>query len=217
MAKGIYVSKLVFLVGVSIAFSIVLLIGLLAGLLSRPTKCKLSSDSLVLSSSISPISQTTSPSTSSTSTTSRLVETSTNIEFDGIRLPKNIKPTNYNLNIKAFFKPTQLLSEANADERFEGTISIDFIVTKPTNLIKLHCDLSIKILDSIQLTSNGQVTKVRLDQTDYSDNQIFEIVLDNQLVLGNYSLKLDYQSNFGGSSNIVGFYKTSYVEDGLVK
>jgi hypothetical protein len=203
MAKGIYLSKPLFFLFLFICFSIILSIGLLVGLLTHPPKCKDSSTS----STTRPITTMNRPTTSENP-----------YDPSGIRLPKIIIPTNYNLNIKAFFEPVQLSSTSDQD-KFEGTVTVDFILLKSTDSIKLHCDSNIKILDSIQIKSfnTNQIINVPIDQTEYQNNQLFEIFLKQQIQTGNYSLKLDYTSNYGPSSNIVGFYKTSYNEDGVVK
>jgi hypothetical protein len=203
MSKGIYLSKPIFFLALIISFGIILLIGLLAGLLTHQPKCKDSTISL--------------PSTTSTRPATRST-TEQPYDPNGIRLPKNIIPINYNLNIKAYFEPVQL-SVQNDQDKFEGTVVVDFILTKSTDSIKLHCDSNIRILDTIQIKSlsTNKISNIEINQTEYQDNQLFEIFLKQQLQIGNYTLKLDYTSNYGPSSNIVGFYKTSYTEDGVVK
>jgi hypothetical protein len=206
MAKGIFLSKPIFLFLLFVCFAIILLIGLLAGLLTRPSKCKDSTNS----------ESTTIASTKITTT--KIATSEQPYDPNGIRLPKYVIPINYNLNIKAFFEPVQL-GVSSDNDKFEGTVIVDFILTKSTNSIKLHCDSNIKILDSIQIRSlsSNQIINVPIDQTEYQNNQLFEIFLKQQINNGNYSLKLDYTSNYGSSSNIVGFYKTSYIEDGITK
>lgn len=102
---------------------------------------------------------------------------------------------------------------------FEGTVLVDFALTQSSNRIVLHCDNRLKILDTIQLTyvSNGQTINIREDQHAYAENQFYIITLDNNLPVGNYTLRLEYTGNYGPSTNIVGFYKTKYIEDGQIK
>ncbi len=200
MSGGIHLSKPIFFLVLVICFAIIILIGLLVGLLTHQPKC---TDSTI------PLPLTTRP-----------IKSTTEKPYDpnGIRLPKYIIPINYNLNIKAYFEPVQYSTTSDQD-KFEGTVIIDFVLTKSTDSIKIHCDSKINILDTIQIKSFGSAKSFRIEinQTDYKDNQLFEIFLKEQLEIGNYSLKLDYTSNYGPSSNIVGFYKTSYNEDGVVK
>jgi len=118
--------------------------------------------------------------------------------------------------IKAFFNP---IGESDSNNRFEGSETIDIELTRASNRIVFHCDNSIRILDTIQITSvsNNQGINVRTNQHRYIENQLYEILLDQNLPNGNYKLKLDYQGDFGSSTNIIGFYKTSYQEDGVIK
>ncbi len=120
--------------------------------------------------------------------------------------------------IKAFFNPIST-GEADNNNRFEGTETIDIQLTRASNRIVFHCDNSIQILDTIQITSvsNNQVINVKTNQHRYMENQLYEILLDQNLPIGNYKLKLDYEGNFGPNTNIIGFYKTSYQEDGVTK
>ncbi len=137
---------------------------------------------------------------------------------DGIRLPDYIIPKNYNMLIKAFFNPIST-GETDNNNRFEGTETIDIELTRASNRIVFHCDNSIRILDTIQIisVSNLQVINVRTNQHRYIENQLYEILLDQNLSIGNYKLKLDYEGDFGSNTNIIGFYKTSYQEDGVTK
>lgn len=134
-----------------------------------------------------------------------------------LRLPTDIVPLNYNLNIKAFFDP--ILNDSRVDERFEGVVIITIRVINSTRLIVFHCNPSIKILDSIEITNldTNQTIGIRTDQHYYDENEFYKIELDYPLGLGDYDLKLEYRGDFGSESNFVGFFKGAYQEDGMIK
>ena len=133
------------------------------------------------------------------------------------RLPGDVIPVNYNLDMKVFFDP-MVEDEANiSEERFEGRAVITIRVLQATSRIVFHCDQSLHILEnSVQLTNkaNGQITTIRSNQHYYDENQFYKIDLDAPLALGEYDLKLDYHGDFGLGTNLAGFYKTTYNEDG---
>ena len=97
---------------------------------------------------------------------------------------------------------------------------IDFALTNATNRIVLHCDARLQvIMNTVQITSiaSSLTTTLRQDQQVYAANQLYVITLDNEVPAGEYRMKMDYNGNYGPASNINGFYKTQYVEDGILK
>ena len=96
---------------------------------------------------------------------------------------------------------------------------IDFKLTNASNRIVLHCDARLQVLNTIQITSstNQLSINVRQDQQAYGANQLYVITLDNVLPQGEYRIKIDYNGNYGPSTNLNGFYKTQYTEDGVLK
>lgn len=155
------------------------------------------------------------PSTSTANTTETGVSTS-QPEPDKIRLPDYIIPLNYKLDLKVFFQP---IGEDNSKNKFEGQLLIDFKLTRPSNRIVLHADNRLRILDTLEIhiVQSGEIIRLEENQHFYSENQLYEIQLDRVLPDGEYKLKLDYTGDYGLPSNIIGFYKTQYKEDGVTK
>lgn len=133
-----------------------------------------------------------------------------------IRLPDYLIPSNYNLELKVFFNP---IGEDTSNDRFDGRVAIDFEMTKASNRIVLHIDNTLKVSDSLAVENlqNNQVIQINRDKFSYLENQLFEIILPSEQPIGKYQLRIDYSGNFGPVTNIIGFYKTKYNEDGLVK
>ena len=137
----------------------------------------------------------------------------TTVNPNELRIPKYIQPTNYNLNMKVFFRPYE------TSDYFNGTVIIDFKLTEASNRIVLHCDNRLTVLNSVQITklSGNEVLNVRPNQLSFAANQLYVILLDNVLSIGDYKLKMDYYGDYGPESNIIAFYKTQYVEEGVTK
>ena len=131
------------------------------------------------------------------------------------RLPGDVIPVNYNLDMKVFFDPIFDDIENKTEERFEGRAVITIRVLQATSRIVFHCDQSLRILEnSVQLTNkaNGQTTTIPSDKHYYDENQFYKIDLDSPLAFGEYDLHLEYHGDFGPATNLAGFYKTTYRE-----
>lgn len=142
--------------------------------------------------------------------------------IDESRLPDFQIPVNYNLDIRVYFEPTlpEGTTGISATDRFEGRALIDFHITRPARFITFHCDGSLKIDESaIELTNlnTSQVTLIENEQHYYYIHQLYRIDFDNDLPVGLYRLKLDYSGDYGPLTNLVGFYRTRYNEDGVIK
>jgi hypothetical protein len=145
--------------------------------------------------------------------------TTSTIDLTNLRLPGDVIPVNYNLDIKAYFDPFVYDPENKSQEWFEGRVIITIRVLNATDVIAFHCDSSLRIQDSVEITNlvNNQVTQVPANQHFYDENQFYRIRLNSPLAVGEYNLKMDYRGDFGPPTNLVGFYKTIYIEDGLTK
>lgn len=133
-----------------------------------------------------------------------------------IRLPSYLIPSNYNLELKVFFEP---IGEDSSNDRFEGKVAIDFDMTNSSNRIVLHIDNSLSVQDTLEVENldSNQVMSINRDKFKYLENQLFEIILPSEQPIGKYQLRINYSGNYGPITNIIGFYKTRYKEDGLVK
>ena len=125
-------------------------------------------------------------------------------------------PSNYNLELKVFFEP---IGEDSSNDRFEGKVAIDFDMTNSSNRIVLHIDNSLSVQDTLEVENldSNQVMSINRDKFKYLENQLFEIILPSEQPIGKYQLRINYSGNYGPITNIIGFYKTRYKEDGLVK
>lgn len=134
-------------------------------------------------------------------------------------MPEEILPINYNLDMKVFFDPRTSENAPPLNEMFSGRALITMRVVKPTRFIIFHCDLELEISDTIEITNlaTNTILTVRDDQHEYDENQFYMITLDVELAIGEYLMKLDYQGDFGLATNLVGFYKSRYNEDGIIK
>jgi hypothetical protein len=109
--------------------------------------------------------------------------------------------------------------DTSASNRFEGRALITIRVLKSTRFILFHCDSSLRILNTIEITSlaTNNVITLKDNQHGYQENQFYKIELDSELNVGDYVMKLDYSGNYGPHSNIYGFYMNRYNEDGVTK
>jgi hypothetical protein len=150
------------------------------------------------------------------STLSSTTKPQTTLPPPPVRLPTNLfEPINYDLKIKAYFKP---YGPVEADkERFEGTVKIKVKVNNQTDRIVLHADYTLKISETITLQNLANDQMTTIVNFEFTPNQLLVINLANPIQPGNYTLKIDYQSDFGLPGNLVGFYRSRYLEDGIQK
>lgn len=127
------------------------------------------------------------------------------------RLPKNLKPTLYDITLKPYIGRNDAWSETK-DFTFEGAVNMSFICNEPTNKIVFH---SIELeIDTNSLVIESSVdTTITISQTlefDYRRN--FVIVTMNRLCLEGqlYSLKLKYMGVL--LTSLYGFYRSSYLD-----
>lgn len=115
-----------------------------------------------------------------------------------------------------FFEP---IGEDSSNDRFEGRVAIDFEMTNVSSRIVLHIDNSLTVSDTLEVENlqSDQVMTIKSDKFRYLENQLFEIILPSEQPIGKYQLRINYSGNYGPVTNIIGFYKTRYNEDGIVK
>jgi hypothetical protein len=133
-----------------------------------------------------------------------------------VRLPTGLfRPINYDLTIKAYFKPYGPI-ETNK-ERFEGTVKIKVQINNQTDRIILHADYAMNISNTITLQNLANSQMSTIVNFEFTPNQLLVINLANTIQPGNYTLKIDYQNDFGLPGNLAGFYRSRYLEDGIQK
>ena len=90
----------------------------------------------------------------------------------------------------------------------------------PTDFILFHADstlnlTSVNIYDenysvpgTVPLAVNGNPTRL--------DYQLVRVDLKGQLGIGKYLIEIEFSGDYGPSSNLVGFYRTKYTENGTI-
>ncbi|XP_066576726.1 glutamyl aminopeptidase [Amia ocellicauda] len=134
-----------------------------------------------------------------------------NGDWNQFRLPDYVKPTHYDLHVNP-----------NLDtDIYTGSVIINLSVTQPTKHLWLHIrETFVSALPKLQKKSGNSLKDVALVQCfEYKTHEY--VVIEAQEILqptGNteqYVLTLDFQGWLNGS--LVGFYKTTYMENGVLK
>ena len=119
------------------------------------------------------------------------------------RLPSDIIPSIYDLHI-----------EIDLDGlKFTGTETIHVHANQSTSKVQLHLlDLSV---DDIQVIEGE--TAIPITSTIYSnETQIFEINLTESLIQSrDYQIKMKFEGEI--KDDMMGLYRSSYYENGVVK
>jgi hypothetical protein len=155
----------------------------------------------------------------SPSTTTSQSVTSGNSLSDSVRLPDYFLPESYDLTLRAFFKPsTNQADDSVATNYYTGRVEILFRLSKSTNFVLFHADSSLN-LKSVELYDEnysvaGLVsTSGNLTMLDY---QLVRVNINGQIGIGKYKLVIEFSGDYGPSSNLVGFYRTKYTENGII-
>lgn len=118
------------------------------------------------------------------------------------RLPDNVKPLTYDLLIVPFFE----------NFTFVGVTTIEVTISNITNQIILNqLDLNIH---NITLTLSG----TNVNQTFTTNNTLQRLIitaLSPLNVSSNYVITISYDGTL--TENMLGFYRSSYVENGVTK
>ena len=125
-----------------------------------------------------------------------------------VRLPIDITPTLYDLTIKPYIGA----SFGDKSFTFEGSMKIHFTCTKPTNKIIFHLkDLNFKN-ETIKLSSSNDSTlSIVLPWANDFQREFFIANFSRNCSQGvSYILNLEYVGQI--SKNLVGFYRSSYVD-----
>jgi aminopeptidase 2 len=117
-------------------------------------------------------------------------------------LPKNVKPTHYDVTLEPNFETFE----------YEGKVVIDLDVLEDSNSISLNT-LHLRIL-STEITVNDKVISKSPDISYNDDTQTTKIAFDGKLAAGS---KAKLTQTFVGTlnDNMAGFYRSSYkAKDG---
>lgn len=177
----------------------------------------------MISSSIVTTSSTTTTTMSTITTTTTPTTTTRPIIEDDIRLPDFQDPVNYNLDVRVYFDPTLPIgtTDISPSDRFEGRAIIDFHLLRASKFITFHVDSTLSInANSLGLTNlnTSQTGFMQSSQHSYdSFTQLYRVDFPNDLQPGLYRMSIEYSGNYGPIANLVGFYRTRYTEDGVIK
>lgn len=145
--------------------------------------------------------------------------TSSSPNQQDFRLLQNFKPTNYTLDLDVFFETRTSTPNQESDMNYySGIVDIKGELTEDSNIIIFNINENIIKINQIIITRPDDTTfEVNETERSYKEFELYEIKLSQTLVQGTYTIRILFTGNYGSTSNIVGFYKTSYLEDGVYK
>lgn len=129
-------------------------------------------------------------------------------DWRDFRLPSYVKPIHYDLEIKPEME----------QDTYSGTVSISIALEKPTSSLWLHLrDTKVTEIPTLQ-KSSGQQIAVN-DCFEYKPQEYIVLKAAAELPVTDgsdpYVLTLKFQGWLNGS--LVGFYRTTYTENGQIK
>lgn len=129
-------------------------------------------------------------------------------EWENFRLPDYIRPVHYDLEVKPLME----------EDRYTGRVNISVNVTKPTRYLWLHIrETKITTKPELWKPSGEKVSVVRC--FEYKKQEYVVIQAEEELAATSggsaYLLALEFAGWLNGS--LVGFYKTTYTENGQVR
>nr|XP_005019903.3 glutamyl aminopeptidase [Anas platyrhynchos] len=129
-------------------------------------------------------------------------------EWSHFRLPTYVKPLHYNLEVKPEMEK----------DIYTGTVSIYIALENPTTHLWLHLrETKITEKPTLQKSSGQQIALT--DCFEYTAQEYIVMKAETELPVANnndpYILTLKFQGWLNGS--LVGFYRTTYTENGVTK
>lgn len=129
-------------------------------------------------------------------------------EWRNFRLPDFIKPVHYDLEVKPLME----------EDRYTGTVTISVSLSKSTRDLWLHIrETRVTKLPELRKPSGEQVPIRRC--FEYKQQEYVVIQAEEELAATNgdsvYLLTLEFAGWLNGS--LVGFYRTTYIENGQVR
>lgn len=141
------------------------------------------------------------PSENSTVRTMRAAQVSKVLDQLTWRLPKEIRPTLYNLCLRPDFKT----------KTFTGNVSIHVNVNGPISFVAVNQKLlSITKTTLVEKKTNGERNVEIANTFDYPERELWVTELDQPLTIGEYILHLQFNGSL--DNRIVGFYQSSYID-----
>ncbi|PKU30291.1 glutamyl aminopeptidase [Limosa lapponica baueri] len=129
-------------------------------------------------------------------------------EWRHFRLPTYVKPVHYDLEMKPEMEK----------DIYTGSVSISITLEKPTSYLWLHLrETKITEMPTLQKSSGQQIALN--DCFEYKPQEYIVMKAEAELSVTNesdpYILTLKFQGWLNGS--LVGFYRTTYTENGVIK
>uniref|UniRef100_U3JVG0 Aminopeptidase n=1 Tax=Ficedula albicollis TaxID=59894 RepID=U3JVG0_FICAL len=129
-------------------------------------------------------------------------------DWRDFRLPSYVKPVHYDLEIKPEMEK----------DTYSGTVSISIALEKPSSSLWLHLrETKVTEMPTLQKSSGEQIALN--DCFEYKPQEYIVMKAASELSVTNesnpYVLTLKFQGWLNGS--LVGFYRTTYTENGQIK
>lgn len=125
-------------------------------------------------------------------------------DWKNFRLPLYINPLHYDLELKP---------EMDAD-RYTGKVTISIQLDERTRHLWLHLrETKITEMPQLMKSSGEPITVKRCFEFQQEEYIVTEAA--EELLPGTYLLAMQFQGNLNGS--LVGFYRTTYIENGMTK
>lgn len=129
-------------------------------------------------------------------------------DWRDFRLPTYVKPVHYDLEIKPEME----------EDTYSGTVSIFIALERPTSALWLHLrDTKVTETPTLQKSSGQQIALS--DCFEYEPQEYIVMKAATELPVADesdpYVLTLKFQGWLNGS--LVGFYRTTYTENGQIK
>lgn len=141
-----------------------------------------------------------------------LPSTDSSGDWRNFRLPDYVNPVHYDLHLEPNLE----------DDTYTGTVDIQLEVIKPTRHLWLHIrETFVSTLPRLKgLSSQGGQREVAVKSCfEYKAQQYVVVEATEELPALHtgevYTLSLDFQGWLNGS--LVGFYRVTYMEDGITK
>uniref|UniRef100_UPI00358F8C8C aminopeptidase N n=1 Tax=Myxine glutinosa TaxID=7769 RepID=UPI00358F8C8C len=209
MGKGYYVStKVAICLGLAVIV-IIVAVGLLAGLLPEKDQCDHKCDITTRAPIKSSTFEASTKPFPSTTTSEPSTPTPSQASYS-YRLPPNVVPVHYNLELKPILDP-----ETEGNYTFSGNVEILMNCEINTSTLFIHSH-NLQYDDQISLF-NAEGKELRITPKNDAKQQYLILELDD----GNMESGKSYtfKANFSGNlaNDLSGFYRSEYVEDGKPK
>ncbi len=127
------------------------------------------------------------------------------------RLPDNLKPELYDFELRPYIGTNDTYGDKAFT--FDGIMNMHFICVKPTRKVVFH-SLDLTIDESkLAISSTTDLSVSLSKQIEYDQKREFTTLYLNGDCVANakYTLKIEYTGLI--STNLYGFYRSSYVEN----